>query len=92
MLCLTIIQPAGKLETIIQGLKMYHNFYGQFNITEHVQLGRMYCPILWDLTHATLIPHVPAIVPPMPQIPVLPLHNQESEEGRDPQNWRIRPL
>jgi len=93
MLSLMRVQPPGKLETTVQGLKMYHIFHGEFNIAEHIQLGGMYCPILRGLTPAILIPpHIPAIVPPMPQIPVLPLHTQESEEARDPQNWRIRLL
>lgn len=46
MLSLSRVWPSGKLETTVQGLKMYHVFNQEFDITEYMQLGSIYSPIL----------------------------------------------
>ena len=46
MLSLSRVRPSSKLETTVQGLKMYHVFNREFDITEYMQLGSIYSPIL----------------------------------------------
>ncbi|KIO10573.1 hypothetical protein M404DRAFT_129331 [Pisolithus tinctorius Marx 270] len=88
MLSLLWIQPPGKLQSTIKGLKMHHISDWTFDVTHQVQLGGYYSPHLQGPTPAGLVPaNVPSFLPLGFQ--PLPRYTQESEEAMNLINWRV---
>jgi hypothetical protein len=88
MLSLLRMQPPGKFQSTVKGIKLHHIANWAFDATHQIQLGGGYSQSLQGPTPAGLVPHnVPAFVPP--QLQQLPCYTQGSEEAMDANNWRV---
>ncbi|KAF8440921.1 hypothetical protein L210DRAFT_870531 [Boletus edulis BED1] len=77
MLSLVWIQPLGKLQSTIKGLKMHQTNDEFFDVTNNIQLGDLYSTTLQGLTSARLIlVHVAAAMPQAGQFH-LPVHTKQ---------------
>jgi len=88
MLSLTMVEPPGKLESTVKGLKAHHIPDWVFDITEEIQLGGLYSPFLPGPTPARLVPQNVPCFPPVDPI-LLPQHTQPSPQAQDTNNWRV---
>ena len=95
MVSLGQIQPPGKIQSTIRGLKMHfiHDL-NEMDVTEQLRLGGAFSPALLGPTPAALVARVPAgLLHPAPAIPgagfVRPVGTRASAMADDPLNWRI---
>ena len=90
MLAFRDIPPPGKLPSTLKGLKAHYIRDWVLNITEDLQLGGQYSPVLRGPTPCELVPlAIPSIAPPM--LPTLLRYTRPSEEAKVLENWRIHP-
>lgn len=80
----------GKLPSTLKGLKAHYSCDWVLNITEDLQLGGQYSPVLRGPTPHKLVPlAIPSIASLM--LPTLLRYTQPSEEAKVLKNWRIHP-
>jgi hypothetical protein len=95
MVQLCQIQPPGKLQSTLLGLKMHFIHHLQdMDVTDQLQLGGVYSTTLAGPTPAALVAQVQVgILVPAPAIPgpgfVRPIHTRESDMANDPNNYRM---
>lgn len=88
MLSLIMIEPPGKLESTVKGLKAHHIPDWTFDVTRLIRLGGQYSPSLQGPTPAGLVPqNVPAFVPEA--MDILPRFTRVSLQAENPHNWRV---
>ena len=88
MLSLIMIEPPGKLESTVKGLKAHHIPDWAFDVTRLIRLGGQYSPSLQGPTPVGLVPpNVPAFVPEA--MDILPRFTRVSLQAENPHNWRV---
>jgi hypothetical protein len=90
MLALTMIDPPGKLQSTVIGLKMFYIHHPhQMDITDNVRLGGAFSTFLLGPTPAELVP--PGMNPqpqrPDPNTFVRPANTRASAASDNHRNW-----
>ncbi|KAN0088155.1 hypothetical protein V8E55_005212 [Tylopilus felleus] len=89
MIMLRNIPPPGKLQSMVQGLKMHRIDDWVYDISEGVRISGALATRLAGPTPRGLVPdNVPCVQPPA-NFPLPPRHTSDSNAARDRRNWRI---